>query len=68
MNEIDITIDPEIVLDSLDNADIVGYLGIDDVLDEIQESDAVAYYDHGLLLDEIGEDEAIKYFGIEVAE
>ncbi len=68
MKDVDITIDPEIVLDALDNDDIIEYLGIPNVLAEISAVEVVEYYGHDTLLAEIEEDSAIRYFEIEVAE
>jgi hypothetical protein len=53
MDHIDITIDPEAVLDALDNNDIVMYLTVDEVLQEISASEAVNYYGQGDLLDQM---------------
>jgi len=53
MDEVSIPIDPEKILDSIPNSDIVEYLGKDEVLNEITVDEVAAYYDHGDLLAEI---------------
>ena len=51
MNVIDITIDPEIVLDALDKAEIIEYIGFGEVLEEIDIDQVAAFYNHSDLLD-----------------
>ena len=58
MKEIDIAIDPEVVLDQLTASDIVEYLGAGDMLDAVLEvkdvADVVNQLGSGDLLDAIG--------------
>ncbi len=65
---LDLDVDPEVVLDMLPVTDILDYLGIGDFLDDMDVAQIVDHLDSDVLLDEIGEAKAIEYFEIKVVE
>lgn len=63
VSDISMPIDPELVLDELDNCKIVAYLGVNEILAEITELQVTCYYGNGDLLDYINDSVIVSEVG-----